>query len=133
LVNDLPLDEKGRMRVRFELTGPGEIWLDNVKLYDLLCSLGYYPKAQAEIKQFLILLHAADRTVESGRFTDSVRLLEGYWPRFIMAYMPVRPPQQPIAAAPNDNDPLSPPPTDEDQEPAPSIGERIKRFVPFVR
>jgi hypothetical protein len=133
LVNDLPLDDHGRMRVRFELTGPGEIWLDNVKLYDLLCSLGYYPKAQAEIKQFLILLHAAERTVESGRLTDSLRLLEGYWPRFIMAYMPVRPPQQPIAAKRNDNEPASPPPTDEDQEPAPSISERIKRFVPFVR
>jgi hypothetical protein len=134
LVNDLPLDFNGRMRVRFELTGPGEIWLDNVKLYDVLCSLGYYPKAQAEIKQFLILLHGIQRAVEAGRVTDSVRLLEGYWPRFILAYMPVRPPAQPpVALDQVESGTASAPPTDEDEEPAPSISERIKRFVPFVR
>ena len=42
LVNDLPLESRGEMRVRFELSGPGEVWLDNVKLYDLLFPLKFY-------------------------------------------------------------------------------------------
>ena len=33
---DLPLDSRGKMRVKFELAGPGEVWIDNVQLYDLL-------------------------------------------------------------------------------------------------
>jgi hypothetical protein len=134
-VNDLPLDSHGRMRVRFELSGPGEVWLDNVKLYDLLFPLKYYANSQAEIKQFFILIHAAQRSVEAGRVTDAVRLLEGYWPRFITAYTPmVQPPiaVQPAVAAPK-TEPESAPPANEQQEPAPSISERIKRFVPFVR
>ena len=46
LVNDLPLKSNGQMRIIFELTGPGEVWLDNVKLNDLLFSLGFYEKSQ---------------------------------------------------------------------------------------
>jgi hypothetical protein len=138
LVNDLPLETQKRMRVRFELIGPGEVWLDNVKLYDLLFPLKFYPNAQTEIKQFLILTKAAERAVEAGRVSDGVRLLEGYWPRFINAYTPPvkelvqannRPPvnNQVKEATP----PLAPQP-DEDEEQAPSISERIKRFVPSL-
>jgi hypothetical protein len=132
LVDDLPLDVHSTMRVRFELTGPGEVWLDNIKLYDLLFPLKFYPNAQAEIKQFFILIHAAQRAVEDGRIADSVRLLEGYWPRFITAYTP--PVQPPIAVETTpQNETSAAPPTDEQQEPAPSISERIKRFLPLVR
>jgi hypothetical protein len=120
------------MRVRFELAGRGEVWLDNVKLYDLLFPLKFYPHAQAEIKQFFILIHAAQRAVEAGRIADSVRLLEGYWPRFITAYAPLTQPR--IAAEPQPKvEPQSAPPANQDQQPTPSISERIKRFVPFVR
>jgi hypothetical protein len=131
LVNDLPLDMHGEMRIRFELSGPGEIWLDNIKLYDLLFPLKFYPDAQAEIKQFFILIHAAQRAAEAGRIADSVRLLEGYWPRFITAYTP--PVKAPVAESIAPHQPTSTPPTDEEEEPAPSISERLKRFVPFVR
>jgi hypothetical protein len=132
LVNDLPLNLQSRMRVRFELTGPGEVWLDNVKLYDLLFPLKFYPNAQAEIKQFFILIHAAQRAVEDERVADSVRLLESYWPRFITAYTP--PVEPPIAAESRPQDETSSaPPTDEQQQPAPSMSERIKRFLPLMR
>ena len=46
LVNDLPLKSNGQMRIIFELTGPGEVWLDNVKLNDVLFSLSFYEKSQ---------------------------------------------------------------------------------------
>jgi hypothetical protein len=132
LVNDLPLDSRSQMRVRFELVGQGEVWLDNVKLYDLLFPLKFHPQAQAEIKQFFILIHAAQRAFEMGRLADCVRLLEGYWPRFISAYVPLAQPSIAVEPPPQKERP-SPPPADQEQQTAPSIGERIKRFVPFVR
>jgi hypothetical protein len=39
LVNDLPLESHGQMRIKFEMTGPGEVWLDEIKTYDLLFPL----------------------------------------------------------------------------------------------
>jgi hypothetical protein len=132
LVNDLPLDSQARMRVRFELSGPGELWLDNVKLYDLLFPLKFYPAAQAEIKQFFILIHAAQRAVEQGRVADSIRLLEGYWPRFIMAYTPLAEPRIADERSSKEKQP-SAPPANQDEQPVPSVSEHIKRFLPFVR
>ena len=38
---DLPLDSRGTMRIKFELIGPGEVWIDNVQLYDLLFPLQF--------------------------------------------------------------------------------------------
>jgi hypothetical protein len=134
LVDDLPLDSQSRMRVRFELSGPGEVWIDNVKLYDLLFPLKFYRHAQAEIKQLLILINAVRSAAEAGRIADSVRLLNGYWPRFITAYTPLA--QPPIAVQPAPKPEATPAlttPADEDEQAAPSISERIKRFVPFVR
>ncbi len=132
LVDDLPLDSNGRMRVRFELVGAGEVWLDNVILYDLLFPLKFYQNAQAEIKQFFILIHAAQRAFEAGRITDCVRLLESYWPRFITAYTPPVQPQIVIDDAPRKELPSSPP-ADQSEEPGPSVSERLKRMVPFWR
>jgi hypothetical protein len=133
LVNDAPAGVDARMRVSFELTGPGEVWLDNIKLYDLLFPLKFYPNSSAEIKQLMILIHAAEGTVETGRVADSVRLLEEYWPRFIMEYTPQSKPPAAIGAAEAKAAHELPPPPNEDEKPAPSISERIKRFVPFVR
>jgi hypothetical protein len=136
LVDDLPLDSQGRMRVGFELTGPGEVWLDNVKLYDLLFPLKFYqqshPQAQEQIKQFFILIHAAQRAVEAGRVADSVRLLEGYWPRFITSYTPLVQPRIAAERAAKEEAP-SAPPANQQEQPAPSISERIKGLMPFIR
>jgi len=77
------------MRVAFELTGPGELWLDNVKLYDLLCPLKYYKDAQAEILQLLRRGHDAQGAYNAGQITDCIEQLDGYWPRFVKAYTPI--------------------------------------------
>ena len=44
---DLPLDSRGQMRVKFELAGAGEVWIDNVQLYDLLFPLKFYEHSRA--------------------------------------------------------------------------------------
>jgi hypothetical protein len=129
LINDLPLESRGEMRLRFELTGPGEVWLDSVKLYDLLFPLKFYKFEAAENLQFVQLRHAAKSAYDEGRVADCVRQLERYWPRFLTEYTPLI--QPPIVKETPQN-PAAPPP-EQAQQPAPSFSERIKQVFPFVR
>jgi hypothetical protein len=87
-VNNLPLDSTGRMRIKFELDGPGEVWVDSVKLYDLLFPEKDYLDSQAEKKNLNFIVYAAKKAREEGRLSDCVRALESYWPQFLLAYTP---------------------------------------------
>jgi hypothetical protein len=118
------------MRIAFELTGPGEVWLDNVKLYDQFFSLKFYGNAQAEILQLNKQVYAAKSALEARQVTDCMRILDGYWPRFILAY---RPPVQPKIAAGQAAQPALPPQPNKGQQPAPGIGDRFKGLVPIFR
>jgi hypothetical protein len=113
------------MRVKFEMVGSGEVWIDEIATYDLLFPLPFYKFQQAESLLLVKLKHAAHSSQEAGRITDCVRLLESYWPRFLIAYTPVV--ERPID---NRTDPkqiaTSPPPTDPKQEARPGVGERLK-------
>jgi hypothetical protein len=131
-VPDLPLQSRGRMHIAFELTGAGEVWLDNAKLYNLLLPFPFYDNSQAEYFQLSQQIHAAKSASDAGQVTDCIRIIDGYWPRFILAY---RPPYQPKVAeriVPK-TQPALPPQTNEGQESSPGFGDGIKRFLPFVR
>jgi hypothetical protein len=138
LVNDLPLDAHGQMRIKFELTGPGEIWLDNVKLNDLLFPLKFYENSQAEILQLLRRTHEVQAAYDAGQLKDCIQLLEGYWPRFVMAYTPPAAPAIALAPKAGSQSPAaqpsqSTPPTGKGEEPAPGFSDRLKRIVPLLR
>jgi hypothetical protein len=127
LVNDLPLEVGGDIRVRIEMTGPGEVWLDAINAYDLLFPLEWYKFGEAERLQLIHLKHGAKRASEEGRVVDCARVLETYWPRFVAEYAP--PPQvaaRPVAT-PGKPSPSQP---DQHQQPTPGISERIKRVFP---
>lgn len=133
-VNDLPLDSQGRMQVKFELTGPGEIWVDEVQLFDLLFPLSFYENSEREKLELVKLKLAAESAYGNGRVADCVRLLESYWLRFMLAYTPLHTPvpgpaivTQPPPAPPTDT-----PPDEESEETSPSIGERLKQYVPSI-
>jgi hypothetical protein len=130
-VKDLPLDSQSELRIKFELTGPAELLIDDVQLSDLLFLFPskIYEQAQAEMRQLLILIHAAKKAQEEQRVSDCVRLLEGYWPQVLFAYVP---PLSPITAAePAEKLPDgSATPADENEQPYPGIGDRLKRMVP---
>jgi hypothetical protein len=89
-VRNLPLASQGKMRVKFELDGAGEVWIDDVQLFDLLFPFpdNEYQHSTDEKTELVILLHALKKAHEAGQITDCVRLLESYWPRFLMAYTP---------------------------------------------
>ena len=77
-------------------------------------------------------IHAAKKAFDPDRqISDCVRVLEGYWPRFILAYRP--PTVQQIAERESPRTQSSPPQTNEGQQPTPGIGDRFKGLVPFLR
>jgi hypothetical protein len=145
LRGDLPSDSQAKMRVVFELEGSGELWLDNVELQDLLFPLpsGFYGKAQAERLQLFKVTHSAQAAYTTDqRITDCLQQLDGYWPRFVMAYTP--PPTPKVAMAPpavrptNPAQPSAEPlpngtPANEAEQASPGIGDRLKRIVPGLR
>ena len=81
-VHDLPLEGVGQMRVRFDLMGPGEVWIDDVQLSDLAFS-------RTELIELSKLITVANSQLQRGQWGDCIRLLEGYWPRFLEANVPL--------------------------------------------
>jgi hypothetical protein len=141
--NNLPLDSQGMMRVVIELNGPGEVWLDNVTMHDLLLPLTWYGNAQAEKLQLVKLTGSAENAFERDQLSDCLQLLDGYWPRFVMTY---RPPNAPKVAVRTDViAPAAPPaqgqgpnaapapPAGQGQQAAPGVMDRLKRWVPISR
>lgn len=136
LVGDLPLDSRGQVRIKFELTGPGELWLDNVRLNDLLFSQKFYQNSQAEIVRLLQRMHEVQTAYDEGQLKECIRLLDGYWPRFVLAYTPPATPVIALGAAPEQKaapPPNSAPPPASDEPPASSFQDRLKRMVPILR
>jgi hypothetical protein len=81
-VDDLPLEGLSSLRARFDLMGPGEVWVDDVQLYNLAFS-------RAEIIEFSKLITLADAKLQNGQICDCIHLLEGYWPRFLDENVPL--------------------------------------------
>lgn len=131
-VSDLPLQSRGQMRIAFELTGPGDVWFDNVQLHKLLFSLKSYPNAQADYLQLTRKIYAAKSAFEAGQVTDCIRIMDGYWPRFILEHCPPNPPMVAERIVPKSTS-ISPPQSDQGQDPSPGFGERIKRLLPITR
>jgi hypothetical protein len=115
-VTDLPLENLSDLHLRFELTGPGEVWIDDVQLSDLAFR-------REEGNALMRLLAPAPAMLENGRVGDCLHLLEGYWPRFLVEHVPVAP----AAVAQKPEPPASAP-----KEPARSarLIDRVKNLVP---
>jgi hypothetical protein len=113
------------MRIKFELEGSGEIWIDNVQVYDLLFPLSFYERSEPEKIVLVKLVSAVDKALENGELAECVRNLEGYWPRFLNAYSPAAPP--PIATQPAPQ-PGAVPAADPASSETPSVGSRWFKF-----
>ncbi len=77
--DDLPLEGLSQLRVRFDFLGPGELWIDDVQLCSLLFD-------ETERIALMKLIAPAD---PKRQVRDCIHLLEGYWPRFLRAYVPL--------------------------------------------
>ncbi|MGA2068516.1 MAG: family 10 glycosylhydrolase [Thermoguttaceae bacterium] len=119
-VDDLPLEGLSQLRVRFDLMGQGDVWVDDVQLFDLALS-------ETELRALYKLITMASVTLQNGHVGDCMRLLEGYWPRFLLEHVPLAPGEA-IAARPAETRPAAPSPP----APPPATGwlDRMRNLFP---
>ena len=80
-VDDIPFDPHLRMRIRFELRGAGDIWLDEIRLFDKWFEL---PEHRALEKDLYLAYDHQTR----GEYGACYQRLTGYWPRFLLRHVP---------------------------------------------
>jgi len=99
---DLPLGGLSELRVRVDLQGPGEVWVDDVALYDLIYT-------ETELRELAKLVTLAKVTLDNGQVSDCVELLESYWPQLLAKKLPLKPESlAPVARAPEQSSPKTP-------------------------
>jgi hypothetical protein len=81
-INDVPAEGVERLRLEFELIGAGRVWIDDVQVFDLQFS----PQEVVQLRQ--IAAFAAE-WFEKGDYGQCLQVLDGYWPRFLSAHVPV--------------------------------------------
>ncbi len=123
-IEDLPLERLAELRVKVEVLGAGTVWVDDVSLSHLRFS-------EVELAELKKIITLANVKLEAGKLSDCQRLLEGYWPRFLMANVSVAPGRvaRIPSAAPSAAESSGAAPDE-----SPSTLDRLKRFVPkFLR
>lgn len=117
-VDDLPMASSGLMRIQFHLAGPGNVWIDDVRLLDLK-----FQNAQRQdmVKRLL----AAQTALAEGKYVDCLRLVDDYWPRFLVENVPVGPTAEvQLASRPEPAATGETPPADK------RFSERLRGFIP---
>jgi hypothetical protein len=80
-LTDLPLAGMTELRVGFDLMGEGEIWIDEVQVFDLWFE-------EQERDDLLKDIATADVQIAAGQLADGQRFLDGYWARFLTRHSP---------------------------------------------
>jgi hypothetical protein len=121
--NDLPTDLIDQARVRFDLVGAGTVWIDDVRLERLHFD-------DFEQRDLIKIIVGASERLNNDQFSDCLRLLNGYWPRFLTENVAIV--ERPVAQRPK----KPPRVTQQTKQPtkSPSVAERLRGFVPgFLR
>ena len=90
-LTDLPLDGLTDIRVGFDLMGEGDVYIDQVSIYDLWF-------ADNERDELVKNIATANIQLSSGQLADCERFLSSYWSRFLQDHVPLSAPR--VAAAP---------------------------------
>ena len=128
-ITDLPTGGWQDFRIGFDLMGEGEVWIDDVKIYDV-----YFLVKERQELMLRIAVH--ESLAARGRWSDCYHFLTGYWPQLLLSQL-----DAPPALVAHRTDPVAPQPAPKDPKPpepksSPSILERIKpkwptRWNPF--
>lgn len=91
-LTDLPLSGLTDLRVGFDLMDEGEVWIDDIQVYDLWFDdherdelLKSIAAADFQLKS----LNGADLTQNAAQLVASQRYLESYWPQYLRHHLPV--------------------------------------------
>lgn len=113
-VDDVPSEGLSSIRIRLDLMSAGEVWVDDLQVFDL-------PFSESERVELSKLISLASVKLEAGHLADCARLLEGYWPQFLVANVPLT--QAPIAQRPRE--PVAPPAAKK-----PGVLDNLRSYVP---
>jgi hypothetical protein len=118
-VDDLPPQGLTELRVGFDLMAAGEVWIDDVQLFDLW----FYDNERDEL---LKRIAVADFQLGQGKAVDCQRFLDSYWPRLLMRHVKYEPPRM----AANPRPPMSPAPESLPPPEAPAKTPTWQRYIP---
>ncbi len=90
-LNDLPLIGLTDLRVGFDLMGPGEVWIDDVQVFDSWLE-------DNERDELLKNIATADFQLGAGQMADCERFMGGYWTQFLRENVPLE--EQRLATGP---------------------------------
>jgi hypothetical protein len=125
-VDDFAIFDVNQVRLRFEIAGPGTVWIDDVQLDD-------------ERTEFTIELGKLNFSMQTAladeKYGDGLRLLEGFWPRFLatrisLAGDAILEPATVQPATPQPTPPVAAPPE------KPGVADRLNdilKWPPFRR
>ncbi len=112
-----------KVSIGFDLVGEGEVWIDDVEVYDL-----YF--FDTELNELIKNVVAADFQLDEGRVADCERFLDGYWPRFVIEHVP---PAR-VAQLPRSNAPVRPaaPTNSTPTRPSEDQPSGFRRYIPSL-
>lgn len=81
-VSDLPLSGLTDLRIGFDLMGEGDLWIDEVQVFDLWFE-------DVERDELLKQTATADFQLQAGQLADCQRFVTSYWPQLLKTHMPL--------------------------------------------
>ncbi len=125
LISDLPANQLANIRVGFDLMGPGNVWVDDVHVYDR-----WFPKHEQD--DLMIMRGLAARSLSMGKITDCRQILNGYWPQFLLQHISADAAQMAElpASEPNSGGASFPPPQPKSDEENSSMLDKMKKRLP---
>jgi len=94
-VSDLPVGDASQIRVQFHVTGAANVVLDDVTL----CDLRFDDQRRSELVKRVF---AAKTALEEDQVVDCLRLLNEYWSRYLVEYVPPLVREPALAKQPSD-------------------------------
>ncbi|MBC7856507.1 MAG: hypothetical protein IAF94_24010, partial [Pirellulaceae bacterium] len=85
-LTDLPLDGLSDIQIGFDLMGEGNVYIDQVSVYDLWF-------ADNERDELVKNIATARLQLSSGQVAECERFLDSYWPRFLQDHVPLTAPR----------------------------------------
>ena len=83
-VDDRLLERPNEVSIGFDLMGVGEVWIDEVRVFDTYFS----PNERNELQKNVAAVKSG---LERGKLLECQRYLNGYWPRFLLEHVPPPP------------------------------------------
>jgi hypothetical protein len=112
-------DNVEQFHIGFDLMSAGEVWIDDVRLYDV-----WFQRHQRN--DLVNRSGLADFQLNEGKVRDSFRFLDSYWARFLMEH--VEPKPQRVAELPR----AATTPPQEQPAPSPTTWQRMRELVPKI-